>query len=152
MSGVWWCILVKPGGARHLYELGPEPYDVELAKVKTAQSVPDDWAERAAGWSMSVAPGEPHPELIWSPAELNTARQQLEIAAGIPGQRDQLQALEDALAAARATLPPDALDAFTTTVRKARRALRTIAMSDIRDALVGQVPPSKSVVHRRPTP
>lgn len=149
MTTSWWCILVKPNGTRHLYELGDEPYDTELAKVKQAQNVPDDWMERGVGWSLSVAPGEPHPTLIWSTTELDTARQQLEAAAGIPGQRAQLQTLEDALTAARATLPPDALDALTTAVRKARRSLRQIPMADISNALAA-VPPSQSVVHRRP--
>lgn len=154
MADVWWAIIRKPNGAVHLYELGPEPYDTEFTRAKTAQSVPapDVNGELPAGWEISLSSGEPHPELIWSKAEVAAARDQVESAAGIPGQRARIQAMLDNLdaAAAAKALPVDLLNRQYDELRRVQRAIKHAAIEDVAAALAAGTPPSRAVVHRRP--
>lgn len=158
MTDTWWAIIQRPsadGAEQILVELGDEPDNAALVALRTEYGIPDNWLERrhtlGKPWGFSVAPGEPHPEQMWSRAELNAARQQLETTAGIPGQRDKLDALEEALTAAKATMSPAAWEDLRDSVRKTRRGLRQIALSEIRDQLTAAgVPPSKATVRRRP--
>lgn len=150
MTDVWWAIIRRPDNPKvQLYELGPEPFDAELARVRTQQGIPGGWVD-IPGWDFSVAPGEPHPELMWSKDEILAARDQLEDAAGISGQRAEAAKLRATVDAAKAAgIPADTAAELDHAVRKLERAIRPVALSEVQAALAA-TPPSRATVHRRP--
>lgn len=151
----WWASIERPtaqGPRRFLVELGNEPDAAALAALRAEYSIPDDWMERRVigePWEFAVAPGEPHPERMWSNAELRAAKEQLENAAGIPQQLQAIRDLEGQLDAAKDALPVALLKPFLDELQKARRALKQIRAEDLSVALAS-TPPSRATVKRKP--
>lgn len=156
MSQSWWVIVRTPAG-RHLVDFGQRPPgEPEMVALRAEFGVPTDWLDRRGDlgedWWVSLSQGEPHPELLWSPAELAAARETLEDAAGVPAKRAKLKELRDTLTATGDALPDSVLQGMLATVRDLDQGVRAVGLEDVRVKLARDTPPSQSTVHRKPKP
>lgn len=152
----WWASIEKPratgGSQRFLVELGDEPDDPTLAALRTEYGIPADWMERRLldePWQFMVSPGEPHPERMWSVADLRAARERLEDAVGIPAQLQQIRALENQLETAAQYMPMAALLPMLDQLKKIKHDTRQVSIDEVREAMAG-VPPTRATVKRKP--